>query len=70
MYYQNLNDCGVWLTEAACLFDAFDKEDNEAEKEILREELDRALEESHRLINSATTELKHLSSSVEYAGYY
>ena len=70
MYYQNLNDCGVWLTEAACLFDALQKEEDEAEKEILREELDRALEESHRLIGSATEELKHLSADVEFAGYY
>lgn len=70
MYYQDLNDCGVWLTEAACLYDALEKEDNELEKEEIRKDLERALDEGHRLINRATVELKHLASALEYDTYY
>lgn len=70
MYYQDLNNCGVWMTEAACLYDALENGNpDEYEKEDLRQQLDQALEESTRLISRATTELKHLASAVEFETY-
>ena len=61
MNHQDLNDFGVNMTDAACLFDAISPDEREGD-----EELHEAISESLRLMSNALRELKDIIDQINY----
>lgn len=61
MRHQDLNDFGVRMMDAACLFDQLEPEELETD-----EELHESISESLRLMSNAMRDLKDIMDTVNY----